>query len=530
VATFRHFFRVPDSFSTTSLRYFLIGAGLRIICFFFSSNNGGDAIARAEGTAAWLRHMDWRPDAFGPYLPLHFWLMAIPSELTGNVLLGTRLLSQTLGILSLYLIWLATNELFGGTAANYSLILYAFYSLHVGYSATSSSEVPYLSFLLGALILFFRYRRTRSLRYLALCAVTLACAAAIRYEAWVLILGFGLALLWPLTRILQKDFWTKAELMPISLFTALAGAWPVTFMAYCWLKFRDPVHYFLTAQKMWMAEVGTFIKDSVLYIFAFNPGVMVIALSPVGVAVILYGIWVARHQGPPVQDYFIIMVSFACVQFYDIVSGGTWPSARFTLTLGTLLTLSGGHGIASVLSKVPVPRRAVASSIFIGALAMNLCLVLFLSEIKWRFTDKFRSVSPFLEFPTHVDEVSEFLKPRIGSKDSIIIDNYNQESNIVARALNLPLVQSRAFLASERMNPFPLSSSSAEIAAERKGLYQFVENQHPRYLIYYDLGSLRPYLPLGGCPNFPRILNGAEFRCLYSGTVYRIYGVTYQTR
>jgi len=518
-------------FSSTSLSFLLIGAVLRIICFFFSCNDGGDAVSRAVGTAIWLQHKDWHLDAFGPYLPLHFWLMALPSSLLGNVLIGTRILSLVLGIASLYFLWLSAYELFDGTAADYSLILYAFYSLHVGYSTTSSSEVPYLFFLLVGLALLFRFRRTGRFGLLILSGLAVTCAAAIRYEAWVLILAIGLSLLWPLTRILRRTFWRLSELQPVLVFAAAAAVWPVIFMIYCWMKFRDPVHY-LTAQKAWTAEIGTFAQHSFLYILTFHPGVMLITLSPFGIAAILYGLWVARHDGPPVRDYFVIVLAFTIVQFYDLISGATWPSARYSMTLATLLALAGGYGVKTLLAKTSGQFRTAVVTVFIGGLIANFALVLLFSQMNWRFADKFRSVSPLVQYPTHVQEVSKFLKAAMSQDSAIVIDNYNCESGIIARAIDLPLPPgNRAFLTSARIHSYecdaPGGFSAGEITAQQQDLHEFIKLHQPEYVVYYPLGSLRPYLPLTSCSDAPIDLDGAKYRCVYSGQIYEVFRVAY---
>jgi hypothetical protein len=220
------------------------------------------------------------------------------------------------------------------------------------------------------------------------------------------------------------------------------------------------------------------------------------------------------------------------VQFYDLVSGGTWPSARYTMTLATLLAIAGGYGVKTLLSNASGHRRTAISSIFVGGLIFNFCLVLLLSEINWPFIDKFRSVSPLVQYPVHVEQVSDYLKPRIGQNTSIVIDNYNCESGIIARAIDFPVPPgSRAFLASSRIHSYKCDTSAGfsaqEIVAERRDLHDFIKIRRPQYVVYYPEGTLRPYLPLNGCSNAAIVLDGAEYRCVYSGQIYRVYEVTY---
>ena len=516
---------VPNEISSATMAILLFGAILRVACFPFSSNAGGDALTRASMAATWVTHPNFHLDAFGPYPPLPFWLMAIPLTLTHHVELGARLIGLIFGVAALYYFWLCAHELFGEQASNYSLLVAVFYSLFVGYSTTSSSEGPYLFFLLGSLAYFFRYRRTGNLGTLSISGVFMTFAAATRYEPWVIMFAMGLLLVWPLSTVFRKD-----RIWPILLFTALAGAWPAVFMVYCWRKFHDPVHY-LTMQHAWTAQTGAF-EHSAAYILTFIPGVLVLTLSPFAIAAILYGIWRARFQHGSVRDYFVIMVIFFCVQFYDLVSGGTWPAARYTITIGIFLAMSAGYGFECFLRGKSDPYQKQLTASFVALLALNFCLILVLGQAQWRLTDKFRSISPILPFPLHVVQVVQFLRPRIDTRQAILVDNYNCESEVIAREVGYPLPPvANEFLASGRIHSYTCDAegafSSAQIVAEQKELHTFIETRHPRFVVFSDKGTLKPYLPLtAGCTT-PVQWNGAKFSCLYSNEVYRAYQVDY---
>src|SRR5690242_984647 len=167
-----------------------IGAGiaLRLIAFVYSSNNGGDSFARIAVTADWLQHPSFRLDLSTPdWPPIHFWLAAVTSILVGNVRLGCRLLSLVAGCISIWLVWRVTTQIYDEISATYSTIIFSLYSLALGYSATASSEATYICLLLAGLLGFFHYRKTGSLRSLALAGVALTIDAGIRYESWIFI-------------------------------------------------------------------------------------------------------------------------------------------------------------------------------------------------------------------------------------------------------------------------------------------------------------------------------------------------------
>src|SRR6267378_3714330 len=136
-----------------------IGCALRVAFFFFSQKNGGDAFARAALTASWLQHPSLNLDFGGPrWPPLHFWLMALVAQAVPDVLLAGRLLSLIAGLISLWLVWKLASRLYGDSAATLSLAIFAFYSLHIGYSTTSSSEETFVAFVLGGLVGVFSFR------------------------------------------------------------------------------------------------------------------------------------------------------------------------------------------------------------------------------------------------------------------------------------------------------------------------------------------------------------------------------------
>src|SRR5205807_2153610 len=80
--------------------------------------------------------------------------------------------------------------------------------------------------------------------------------------------------------------------------------------------------------------------------------------------------------------------------------------------------------------------------------------------------------------------VEKFLFPRLQPTDAALIDNYSEESNILAAAIGLPL------LPGDRT--FPISRSGPS------QVWRYIQVRRPKYVILADAGVLRPYLPLPG--------------------------------
>lgn len=489
---------------------FFVGAGLRLVFFFFAENNGGDALARAAMTAGWLKHPGSLLN-FEPWLPVHFWLMAGMSVIVGEPALGARMLSLLLGIASLGIFWLLAREIYGCSAATLSLMVFTLYSLHIGYSTTSSSEVPYLFFMLVGLLGFFLYRRSGSLATLGVAALALGISAGIRYEAWVCIFAVVLILIFMTRPDVTGGFWRTEHVREVLLFGTIAGSWPLFWLIYQWKAFGRPL-YGVTMNYKWVVEQVAIEHRSRLYHMVLSPAVILLTLSPVIVAASLYGLARGLRESAG-REFAMIFVIMGAVFSYQILAGGLLPLARYTITLGTLLALASGYGLDQFGQSLSQQRVRQFRTAIALLLILNLGAILALSEEQNRFSDQFSAISPRLRFRNHIEEVRRYLKPRLKPEDAVVIDDYNVESNIIAAAIGLPLdTGGRAFLASSQ----PLSN-----------LPEYMSRKHPRYLIYSDRGVLKPYLALpDNCPaSF--VTKGMEFQCLLANDIYRVYGVAY---
>lgn len=491
-----------------------MGAVLRIAFFALGQNNGGDALARAALTADFLKHPGLRLN-FEPWLPFHFWLMASMALVLRKTALAARVLSLVLGTASLWVLWRLAKEIYGRAAALFSLVIFALYSLHIAYSTTSSSEVPYLFFVLVGLLCFFINRRTGSILTICLSALALGVASGIRYEAWMCIFAVFLVMILLPTRF-GSNFTLGPWLREWLLFGGIAGLWPCFWLLYQWRVFSKPL-YGVTMNYRWVPEQAAVMHRSAFYRFALLPGVLLITLTPLIVAAAIYGLWRGTRQKRGRE--FVIIVAITGLAFISqIALGGLLPMARYTITLGTFAVIGAGYGLtrfARFFSRTNARRLPAAVSLL---MIVNLGAICLVAETPTTLGDKMASVSPLLRFPHHIELVGHYLLPRLSANDRVIIDDYNVESNIVAAAIGLPLLRgNRAFLASED----PTSD-----------LDQYVAFQHPRYIIYSPKGTLRTIMPLpDGCsPSSVGPLDGMTLSCVFKDDVYRIYEVSYSNQ
>lgn len=433
-----------------AVAFILAGILIRILFLFLATNNGGDALSRAAITAKWLQHPNLSLDFADPnWPPVHFWLMAGLSLLVRNVVLGCRLLSLLFGVFSVWVFWRLAREIYGERAALLSLVLFAFYSLHIAYSTTSSSEATYLGLLLAALLCFFIYRRANDLRWLALAGILLSIDAGVRYEAWVFIFLTALLLVFISG---NNKFGSWRHFQSLLVFGLTAGIWPVFWMIHEWRTYGNPLFALSNNYASIPEQLAVNPAHAGLYQIILVPGVILLTLTPLVFLGGFYALLLAIREART-REIALLAIGFAFFQFRTIATGGSLAMARYTLTDGTLLALLAGYGLLRLLEKWPVCSYSSCVSLTAAIIVINLLVIIGFSIKETRFTDKFRSISPLLQYPTRIDEVGRFLRPRLKPSDAVVIDNYNTDSNIVASAIGLPLLsEGRAFLAS-RNNP-----------------------------------------------------------------------------
>lgn len=481
-----------------------------MLFFFFSWNAGGDAFARAAITAQWLQHPSLNLDFGGPtWPPLHFWLMALVAQIAPNVLLAGRLLSLVAALVSLWLFWKLVSGLYGDWAATMSLAVFTFYSLHIAYSTTSSSEATFIAFVLGGLLGVFSFRASGRYGELVAGGLALTAAAAIRFEAWIVIFVLGVIFLvgQESRPILQ---WGYRK--PLLVYGVTSGVWPIFWTIRSWLLTGHPFYSLAFNRTIIPAQLAVNPAHGPFYELALFPGVILLTLTPVAVAGTLYGLWLSIRDRKHLD--FVFPVGFlALFQLATIATHGSLALARYTLLLGTLCAALAGYGLAGLSEKISGIRHSLTLAVLATALVVNLAFIVALGEYPSSFEDKFRPVSPLMQFPVHVEEIANILKPQIGQKDRVLIDNYNEEPNMVGMAIGLPLLaKDRAFLVS---------------AETRTDAFSYLNSQRPRFAVLSQRGLLGSRIGMPKDCAASWVIRRMEFRCLFGNDIYRAYEIHY---
>jgi 4-amino-4-deoxy-L-arabinose transferase-like glycosyltransferase len=411
-------------------------------------------------------------------------------------------------------VWLLTRAIYDNEAANASLLVFSFYSLHVAYSTTSSSEVPYLCFVLAGLVAFFVYRRSNKLWQLALSGIALSGAAAIRYEAWVIIFALAVVLLWSVCRQLSKRSGWE-QISSLVLFGATAGAWPGFWMLYVRSKTGHPF-YFVNEQSASVKDQLALAHRSAVYLLTLSPGVIILTLSPLVVAGSLYALFLMIKERSG-REFGVVLTIYGLVQTYTIISGSLLPLARYTLTLGTFFAVVSGYGLVRMAKRFSLHASSVFRVGVATTVVLNFGILVAVSETPNRYSDKVASISPRLRFPFYIQDVGIYLRARLKPTDAIVFDNYNEDSNLLGAAAGLPL------LPGDRV----FSQSSQDCS----DLLHYMKNRHPRYVVYAysELGTLRRCLSLSQNCAQPVDSTNMKFNCVFENKRYRVYEVCYGT-
>ena len=504
----------PKNRSRYAWALIAVGALLRVVSFFFSDNSGGDAGAHVELTAIWLQHPTVK-FVFAVYPPGHFWLIGLSTLMVHDVLTAGRLLSLVLGIASLILVWKTARLLYGMWAGLLSLGVFSLYSLHIGYSTTSSAEVSAVFFCLAGIYFFFRYFQSGADRAwpLAISGACFSVAQSIRYEPWVLFAGLFVILIVLLQVQPVRRPWGDS-LRPVLVFGITGGMWPVFILAYAWQRFGNPLYLVHLNQ---LAAITFMAANPIsrIHQLALPPSVLLLTLSPLAVVGAVCGLAKSFSSSLRLPCAFASLTIFLGLFYaYEFSTGGMLAVARYTLIPGTMLAIVSGYGLEEICEKLFPNRIGLAHSAIFGLLFLNLVAVLAMSDLPNRYAEKFASISPRLRYQERIRLVGEYLRSHMRPDDAVVVDNYNAESDIIAIAAGLPIIPGkRAYLLSKKYT---------------MSVDDYINAEHPRFLVYAERGTLQHSFQLPpGCMGIEEI-HGVKFQCTYAGPTYRVYELNYQ--
>lgn len=187
---------------------------VRLMMLPWAQTVQADAVSRIHIAGEWLRDPHWI--THGYWGPLHHYLNALFMLVFPGKVLGPQVLNVLAASLTAIPLYGFTLTLFRSRrGAVFAALMYVFSPIALWTSLQALSEITYGFFLASALFaLSINQGQPRAWRSAAIAGLLMTCAAATRYEAWVLIAALSLVALllhgWRIALV----FWACSMLFP----------------------------------------------------------------------------------------------------------------------------------------------------------------------------------------------------------------------------------------------------------------------------------------------------------------------------
>jgi hypothetical protein len=281
-------------------------------------------------------------------------------------------------------------------------------------------------------------------------------------------------------------------------------------MAYSYHAFGDPMHL-VTLNRI--RVIHSLATTSRFHQLAVMPTALLLSVNPITVVVAVVGLGLSFYSAEA-GIFAAATLIFAMIEVYEVLTGGLLATARYTITLGTMLCLLSGLGFDQIIQRILPARVKLSRAIVVAILILNCAILLGISATTGGLANEVASVSPRLRYQPQVADVGSYLREHLRAEDAVIFDDLNVSSNILAEASGLPVPAGRrAFLANKK--------NDLTVAG-------YLEAEHPRFLVYSDQGTLRQWLDLRPGCGATQMIRGIEFRCAFVGQVYRVYELSYR--
>jgi len=490
------------------LKLFSVALGVRLIDLCFTHNTGTDAWARYQIALTWLNNPWHVPSTI--WLPLHFWLLGSVLMLWKSEL-AARLLTVLLGSLTVPPLYGIVRRVFDGSVAVYATLTLIFLGLHVGYSGTTSSEVPTVFFVVWGVYSWLRYRSDGEGKWLVIAGAAFSAASLCRFEPWIYI---------PVLGVLTLDFsrgmkgaletWPRA-----AAFLLLASVGAAGWAVFSYVKWGD-----------WLASAhGTALINAsnplnpqhpTPYTILSVPGGLVASLTPI--IVILALIAIADIFREPFSTKWMVAmlaVVLTAAHWLNAILH-TATMARYALMYNWLWLPLAFYALEKHAGnwKDWLARRAFVSTFAFFVIWQGLIIAV-AQRAPCNVADRFGSISATLPLRCDLRHLISWVKGNVQDDEAVVLDNFSYEAADMIRFCHL-----------RQQNVFspPYMAGPADV---KNDLASFVINQHPRLLVYEPRGPLGRTFMLGNEESV--VLKTAEVQLhlyrIWQGQEYRVYAI-----
>lgn len=326
---------LKDLFQDTDKRniFFIVIAALvvRLIVLPWSQTVHADAVSRVFIAVDWMKNPHYITDGY--WGPLHHYLNALFMWIFPGRVIGPKMLNIILASLTAIPLYRFTLNVFNNRqGAVFVSLLYVFCPIIFRNSFQALAGVSYAFFIVLSMYLISEgLKREGKLTYAALAGLAITCAAATRYEAWVIIAAFTLVILlfkqWKFTAV----FWVFAMLFP--------GSWMIGNQ----LEFGDFL-YSVNQNDVWNIQLEG-INDNVTVVerikrVIFFPLSFMLNISPITLVLLVIALVTAAVKKTLTKAQLIWLVPFlimAAIFFQKGWAGTLMLQNRFIITWIVLL-------------------------------------------------------------------------------------------------------------------------------------------------------------------------------------------------
>ena len=435
--------------------------------FVTNNSNAGDAWDRYQIALDWSTHPTQLPSPV--WLPMHFWIMGLALKLSRSEL-AVRLISVFFGSLTILPFWKLVKGLFDVRVATYSALSFAVLGIHVGYSVVSSSEVLTVCFLVFGIYAWFQYRLSDSQCWATLSGLALSAACLCRYEPWLAVITLNVLNVTDINGIrLRQRRWR-----PLLTFLFWSSAGAMAWCAFSYYKWHDP---FFSAHQTISLNGADPNKGQLLYRLAVVPGAIVASMGPLALLSAL-GIAssITRPRSPKWELSIVVTILLLTHYANSVLHSVT--QARYILIYVWLLIPFAYEGMQTWMERhLPRWSRHALIAILLSFFMWQIGITVVARFGPCVLGDRLGQVSPTLPFRCGLRGLISWMDDHPTSGQSIILDNFSAEAREVVRFAHL--MPGAVFTVSKLSGPADLQSMS-----------RFVEDQHPRLLIYAPCGNL----------------------------------------
>jgi len=512
--------RLPNNGATdrqraikTALSLFVLGLLVRVVFLFITPNNAVDAWARYMYAVGWLRDPTSLPPgtATDAWLPLHFWLLGGAIWLWHSEW-SARILTALLGALTVPLFWGAIRRAFGNSVALFASLALALFGFHIGYSVSTSSEVPTIFFLVCGLYCWTRFYSEQTWRWAWASGLSFDAAALCRFEAWLVSPILVLLLLdysggWRSLAFDRRSWWNAVR------FGIPAAAGPAGWMLFSWWKWGDPM---MLPHRTLSDNAGTLesLRHGFLYRTLVVPGTLTVSMSPVLIGLAVLGLFLVFYRGNLLSKATATLaITLFTFHYFNSVRHDV-TQAKYTLVYNWLFFPLAFFGLERIAVHRVFNKRSAGAAVIVFFFAWQAAIALGALWAPPVIGDRLAVMSPLLPPRAEIRDLVAWLKIHRADSDAVILDEFNYEGIDVARFSGIDA--NAAFIA--KMDQY----RDPELARK---ISDFTISRNPRWLICSPDGPIGRALLLDSDTKSRRLFENFRIERQWQGPHWLVFAI-----